>query len=152
MKSRAWLGLICLFLLTGISRAGPVLQVEVVPAGTILSVRTTQPIVADYTQVGMTMRAIVDDPIADAEGMIVIPRGSLATLEVIGARQSSNLKGRDRITLRVLSLDVGNRTYPVASSYVELKGPSERKRAGKTIGVGPGTGAAAGGMRAAGAG
>jgi len=152
MRSRAWLGLVCLLLLTGISRAGPLSQVEVVPAGTILSVRTTQPIVADYSQVGMIIRAIVDDPVADAEGMIVIPRGSLATLEVIGARQSSNLKGRDRITLRVLSLDVGNQTYPVASSYVELKGPSEGKRAGKKIGVGAGIGAVVGGILGGGVG
>lgn len=152
MRSRAWLGLICLFLLTGISRAGPAPQVDFVPAGTILNVRTTQPIIADYSHVGMTVRAIVDDPVADAEGRIVIPRGSLAMLEVIGARQSSNLKGRDRITLRVLSLDVRNRTYPVASSYVELKGPSEGKRAGKKIGVGAGIGAAIGGILGGGAG
>jgi len=64
----------------------------------------------------------------------------------VDVQQSSNMKGRDRITLRVLSVHVGDRSYPVTSSYVELKGHSEGKRAARKIGGGAGVGAVVGGL------
>jgi len=126
--------------------------VHVLPTGTILNVRTTSPIAADSTRVGLRYTGIVDDPVADANGYIVIPRGSSATLEVVGVHESSNLKGRDRISLKVLSLHVGTRSYPVSTSHVELKGPSESKKAGRKILGGAGIGAAVGGLLGGGTG
>jgi hypothetical protein len=60
--------------------------------------------------------------------------------------RSSSLKGRDRITLKALSLDIGRRTYPVSTSDVELRGPNEGKRAAWKIAGGAGIGAALGGL------
>jgi hypothetical protein len=88
----------------------------------------------------------------DVRGHVVVPRGSLATLEAVDVQQSSNLKGRDRITLRVVSLHVRDRGYFVTSSDVELKGPSEGKRAARKIGAGAGVGAAIGGLLGGGTG
>jgi len=127
-------------------------RADVLPTGTFLNVRTTSPIAADSARVGMRYTAIVDAPVADAYGYIVIPRGSSATLEVVGVQESSNLKGRDRIRLTVLSLHVGRRGYPVSTSYVELKGPSEGKKAGRKILGGAGIGAAVGGLLGGGTG
>jgi hypothetical protein len=93
----------------------------------------------------MRFSAIVDDPV-EVGGQIVVPRGAKATLEVVRVERSSSLKGRDRITLKALSLDIGRRTYPVSTSYVELKGPSEGKRAAWKIAGGAGIGAALGGL------
>src|SRR6187549_3724916 len=76
---------------------------SIVPAGTNVNVRTTQPIAADSSQPGMTLTAVVDDPIA-VGGEVIIPRGAIATLEVVSVERSSNLKGRDRITLKVHSV------------------------------------------------
>jgi hypothetical protein len=113
---------------------------SIVPAGTVLNVRTTQPIAADASQPGMTVTGVVDDPVS-VDGQIVIPRGALARLEIVNVERSSNLKGRDRITFKVHSIETRSGTYPVATSPVEFKGRSEGKRtAGKVIG-----GAAAGG-------
>jgi hypothetical protein len=148
MKSRAWSVLMGLLLLAGVQTAGA----EVVPVGTVLNVRTTQPIVVYSSHVGMRFRAIVDDPVMDARGHVVVPRGSAATLEAVDVQQSSNMKGRDRITLRVLSLHVGDRRYPVTSSSVELKGHSEGKRAARKIGGGAGVGAVVGGLLGGGTG
>jgi hypothetical protein len=118
---------------------------SIVPAGTVLNVRTTQPIAADSAQPGMTLTGVVDDPIA-VNGEVVIPRGAIATLEVVNVERSSNLKGKDRITLKVRSIHTDSGTYPVATSQVELKGHSEgKKTAGKVIG-GAGIGAALGGI------
>jgi hypothetical protein len=121
--------------------AGP----SIVPAGTMLNVRTTQPIAADSAQVGMTMTGVVDDPIA-VNGEVVIPRGAIATLEVVNVERSSNLKGRDRITFKVHSIRTNSGTYPVATSQVELKGHSEGKKATRKVLGGAGIGAALGGI------
>ena len=105
MKLRAWSVMMGLLLFAGLRTAGAN-GAEVVPAGTVLNVRTTQPIVVYASHVGMRFRAIVDDPVMDVRGYVVVPRGSVATLEAVDVQQSSNLKGRDRITLRVVSLHV----------------------------------------------
>ena len=121
--------------------AGP----SIVPAGTVLNVRTTQPIAAESSQPGMTFTGVVDDPVA-VDGQIVIPRGAIATLEVVNVERSSNMKGRDRITFKVHSIQTESGTYPVATSHVELKGSSEGKKAAKKVLGGAGIGAALGGI------
>src|SRR5258705_1691814 len=73
---------------------------QVLPAGTTLNVRTTQPIEADYAQVGMKLEGLVDDPVY-AGDQIVIQRGAPVTLEVVRVELSSNMKGRDRIVLKI---------------------------------------------------
>ena len=152
MKTRAWFLLIGSVLVTLSSRTAQMSRVDILPAGTFLNIRTTSPIAADSTRVGLRYTGIVDDPVADANGYIVIPRGSSATLEVVGVHESSNMKGRDRISLKVLSLHVGSRSYPVSTSHVELKGPSESKKAGRKILGGAGIGAAVGGLLGGGTG
>jgi hypothetical protein len=118
---------------------------SIVPAGTLLNLRTTQPIAADSAQPGMTLTGVVDDPIA-VNGEVVIPRGAIAMLEVVNVERSSNLKGKDRITLTVHSIQTGSGTYPVATSQVELKGHSEGKKAARKVIGGAGIGAALGGI------
>jgi hypothetical protein len=150
MRSRAWFVLLSLFLSTSLSQtlyAGG----EIVPAGTILNVRTTQSLYADYTQPGVRLTGIVDDPV-HVNGRIVIPRGTQATLEVVGVDRSSNLKGRDRITLAVRALHLRGGNYPVSTSYVQFKGPSEGKRATKKILGGAAIGGALGGIIGGGSG
>jgi len=118
---------------------------SIVPAGTVLNVRTTQPIAADSSQAGMTLTAVVDDPVA-VDGQIVIPRGAIAMLDVVNVERSSNMKGRDRITFKVHSIQTHSGTYPVATSQVELKGHSEGKKAARKVIGGAGIGAAVGGI------
>jgi hypothetical protein len=118
---------------------------SIVPAGTVLNVRTTQPIAAESSQPGMTFTGVVDDPVA-VNGQIVIPRGAIATLDVVNVERSSNMKGRDRITFKVHSIQTESGTYPVATSQVELKGSSEGKKAAKKVIGGAGIGAALGGI------
>ena len=119
--------------------------VSIVPTGTVLNVRTTQPIAAASTQVGMTFSGVVDDPVFVA-GQLAIPRGAIATLEVVNVEQSSNMKGRDRITFKVHSIQTNSGTYAVASNQVEAKGHSEGKRAAQKVIGGAGIGAALGGI------
>jgi hypothetical protein len=145
MRPRTWFVLFCFVLLTIGSRTVYVSGSEVIPAGTMLNVRTSQPIDADASHPGMKFNGVVDDPV-EVGGQIVIPRGAAATLEVVRVERSSNLKGRDRITLKVHSVHIERGTYAVATNQVELKGPSEGKRATRKIVGGAGIGAAVGGI------
>jgi hypothetical protein len=150
MRSRVWVFVFSLLVLATypqIVRAASV----ILPAGTAVSVRTTQPIDADRAHVGMMVDALVDDPI-DLNGQVIVPRGAHAVLEVVRVEESSNLKGRDRIALKLHSLRVGAHTYPVAANHVEFKGPSEGKRARNKILGGAGVGALVGGLLGGGTG
>jgi len=151
MRPRAWFVVLSVCVLSIGSRTAYVSGAQTLPAGTIVNVRTTQPLYAYSAQVGMRLTAIVDDPVA-VGGDIVIPRGTPTTLEVVGVEQSSNMKGRDRINLKMYSIQMRGRSYPVGSSYVELKGSSEGKKATKKILGGAGIGAAVGGLLGGGTG
>ena len=151
MRPRVSFVLFGLLLTTAIATTLYAASDELVPAGTILTVRTTEPLYADYAHPGMRLIGIVDDPV-DVGGRIVVPRGAQATLEVVGVERSSNMKGRDRITLKMQSLHFHGASYPVSASYVQLKGPSEGKKAAKKIAGGAGIGAALGGLIGGGSG
>jgi hypothetical protein len=122
-----------------------------VPAGTVLNVRLTQPIDVDASQAGMKFKAVVDDPVM-INGKVVIPRGASAALQAAKVQQSGNMKGADKITLKVNTIGFGGRVYEVATTYVEASGKGEGKRTGRKIGGGAGLGAIVGGIAGGGEG
>ena len=117
---------------------------ELLPAGTVLNIRTTQPVDADFAHGGITFDAVVDDPVF-VGGRMVVERGAVATLTVMNVERSTKSNGRDSIIFTVHSVHVGGRAYPVAASSVQLRGSSEGKHAARTIVGGAGIGAAVGG-------
>ena len=122
-----------------------------VPAGTVLNVRLAQDIDVDVSQTSQRFRAIVDDPVT-AGGSIVIPRGASATLQAVQVQQSGQMKGSDKITLKVNTITFGGMVYEVATSYVETKGKGEGKRTARKVGGGAGLGAIVGGIAGGGEG
>ena len=150
MRSRWRLALIGLAMAIGSGTAqaqGP--RTEVVPSGARLNVRTTRPIFADRAWVGMRVPAILDSPLHDTRGRLVVPSGSRATLEVVGVRT----RGRDRVTLAADSVRVGRRSFPVSTNHITMTANARtaRNAAGGAIGgavvggmVGGGSGAAVG--------
>jgi hypothetical protein len=145
MPFRTWFVLFGFLVISLGTPIGSVSAADVIPSGTTLNVRTAQPVDADSSQPGMHLEGIVDDPVTIG-GRIVIPRGTPATLEIVRVERSSNMKGRDRLTFKVRSIHVEGRTYPVSTSHVEFKGPSEGKRATRKVVGGAGIGAALGGI------
>jgi hypothetical protein len=122
-----------------------------VPSGTIVNVRLTKGIDVDAAQAGMTVRALVDDPIL-LRGAVVIPRGAGATVQAVRVEQSGAMKGSDRITMKLNSISVGGVAYDVASTYVETKGAGEGKKTVRKVGGGVGLGAIVGGIAGGGKG
>jgi len=122
-----------------------------VPAGTPVNVRLAQAIDVDLSQSGQRFKAIVDDPVMIG-GSIVIPRGASAALQAVQVQQSGQMKGSDKITLKLNTITFGGMVYEVASAYVETKGKGEGKRTARKVGGGAGLGAIVGGIAGGGQG
>jgi len=123
----------------------------VLPTGTSFRVRTIDLIDVDTTQAGARFRGAIDDPIM-AGGDVIVPRGAHVALVAAKVKQGGRMKGSDLIELKVNSITVAGRAYPVASSLSETKSGGEgRKTAGKVAG-GAGLGAVIGGIASGGTG
>jgi ribosomal protein L12E/L44/L45/RPP1/RPP2 len=123
----------------------------VVPAGTPVNVRLAQDIDVDVSQAGHRYKAIVDDPVM-VGGAIIIPRGAAAALQAVNVQQSGQMKGSDKITLKLNTLTFGGVVYEVTSEYVESKGQGEGKKTARKVGGGAGLGAIVGGIAGGGSG
>ena len=122
-----------------------------IPAGTSFRVRTIDPIDVDATQAGMTFRGSIDDPIMLA-GDVIVPRGANVVMVAAKVEQGGRMKGSDLISLKVNSITVRGRIYPVVTSVSETKSGGEgKKTAGKILG-GAGLGGIIGGIAGGGKG
>ena len=115
----------------------------IVPAGTLVTIRTIDSIEADITGAGERFRASIDDPVV-VEGRVVIPRGADATLQVMRVGQAGRVAGSDEVALKLFDVTVEGRIYEVASNYAEVKTAGKGKRTAKTTAVATGIGAALG--------
>jgi len=123
----------------------------VVPSGTAFRVRTIDLIDVDTTQAGAHFRGTIDDPVM-LGGEVIVPRGADAVLVAHKVRQGGKFKGSDVIELKVDSITVKGRAYPVVTSLSETKSAGEgKKTAGKIVG-GAGLGAIIGGIAGGGTG
>ena len=122
-----------------------------VPAATPVNVRLTQAIDVDLSQAGQRFKAVVDDPVM-VGGSIVIPRGASASLQAVQVAQSGQMKGSDKITLKLNTITFGGMVYEVTTSYVESKGKGEGKKTARKVGGGAGLGAIVGGIAGGGQG
>jgi len=129
----------------------PARSAVLLKTGTPFRVRTIDFIDVDVTQAGARFRAALDDPIM-AGGDVVVPRGADVTLVASKVQQGGKMKGSDLIELKVASITVGGRSYPVVTSLSQSKtGGEGKKTAGKVAG-GAGLGAIIGGIAGGGKG
>jgi outer membrane lipoprotein SlyB len=122
-----------------------------VPAGTPVNVLLAQAIDVDLSQAGQRFKAVVDDPVM-VGGSIVIPRGASASLQAVQVDQSGQMKGSDKITLKLNTITFGGMVHEVTTSYVETKGKGEGKKTARKVGGGAGLGAIVGGIAGGGQG
>jgi hypothetical protein len=122
-----------------------------VPAGTLVNVRLTQGIDVDASRAGQTFKAVVDDPVT-VGGTPAIPRGATSILQAVQVQQSGNMKGSDKITLKLNAVSFGGMVHQLSSTYVESKGSGEGKKTARKVGGGAGLGAIIGGIAGGGEG
>jgi hypothetical protein len=146
------------------SAAAVLAQRDTLPAGTQITVRTSETISAKSRSEGRIYNGNVDRDVLDRQGNVVIPRGSAAELMVRNATSGN-------IVLDIESVDVNGRRYTVSTTdrdagtrSQEKEGVGKNKRTGEYVGggallgtiigavAGGGKGAAIGALAGAGAG
>jgi hypothetical protein len=126
-------------------------QSVVIPAGTLLRVRTIDPIDVDAAQAGMKFRGSLDDPVMSG-GSVAVSRGAAVVLTAAKVEQGGKFKGSDLIQLKVTSITVGQKAYPVVTSLSETKSAGEGKKTTRKVLGGAGLGALIGGIAGGGKG
>jgi BON domain len=113
-----------------------------IPAGTVITVRTVDPVDSSTNQTGDEIAATVDSQIAE-NGQIAIPRYAKARLRIVGERSAGHIKGQSEVQLQLVSLTLNGNTYPVESGVYQKAAASSR---GKQTAERAGIGAAVGGI------
>jgi len=106
------------------SRSRSALESRVVPAGTEFSVRTNETIDSLTATEGRTYSASVGRDVVDANGTVLIPRGSDAQLVIRNVSQGGTVSGPE-LSLDVQSVTVDGRRYLVSTQDVQ-QGSQER--------------------------
>jgi hypothetical protein len=123
----------------------------VIPAGTVLRVRTIDAIDVDKTQAGMKFRGSLDDPIVSG-GSVIVSRGADVVMAAAKVEQGGKFKGSDLIRLKVISVSVNGKSRQVVTSLSETKSGGEGKKTTRKVAGGAGLGAIIGGIGGGGVG
>ena len=124
---------------------------EVIPAGSVITVRMIDSVDSDVTAAGEKFRASLDDPLQAGE-RVIAPRGSDCTVQIVRVQQSGKLTGRDEVSLELFDVTINGRRYATASSYAEVASASRGARTGKVVGGGAALGAIIGAIAGGGKG
>jgi hypothetical protein len=121
--------------------------------GTVLTVRMIDSVDSERDRVGQTFRASLDEPVVDANGNTLIPRGADVVVKLVDDKQSGKIEGRTVLTLDLMSLQANGRMVDVNTETVSEQSSSRGGRSGKVIGgtavLGAIIGAIAGGGKGA---
>ena len=127
----------------------------VLPVGTQVSVRTEDTIDSAKAAEGQTYAAEVTDDVLDANGDVVIPRGSNAQVVIRSASKGGRFHGTSDLVLDLQSISVEGQQYAVSTTDVGKSGKQGlgvNKRTGEFAGGGAALGAIIGAIAGGGKG
>ena len=114
------------------------------PAGTLITVRTSQPLSSDHSQPGEGFTAVLQQPLI-ADGLVVARRGQTVLGTVTEAVKAGRATGVSHLGLQVGQLTlVDGQQMPVKTNLLERKGNTSVGRDAVGIGATTGVGAAVG--------
>jgi hypothetical protein len=123
----------------------------VIPAGTVLTVRTEQALGSKTSQTGQTFMATLAQPVSVA-GRAALPAGSTVSGTVVTAKAKGKFKGEGQLDLALTSISVKNHTYQIQTSVLSSTVKGKGKRTAATTGGGAAGGALIGGLAGGGKG
>jgi hypothetical protein len=101
-----------------------------VPPGTLLQLRTSEPVNSKRAKEGMPVDFLVIQDVA-VGGVLAIPRGATVHGVVTEVQKAGALSGSPELALQLTSLELGGQSYPLDSNQFRVKGPD---KAGSTVG------------------
>lgn len=127
----------------------------IVPAGARISVRVEETIDSRRAVEGQTFAAEVTRDVVDADGAVVIPRGSNAQIVIRSASKGGRFKGRSDLVMDLGSVSVGGREYQLQTANIVRagkQGVGGNRRTAKFVGSGAAIGAVIGAIAGGGKG
>ncbi|HEX3570217.1 MAG TPA: hypothetical protein VHU44_05285 [Acidobacteriaceae bacterium] len=123
-----------------------------IPAGTTLAIRINQHISVKTTPAGSRFTGEIAEGYTDANGHVILPRGTPVAGVVEESHKRGRFKGASVLDLRLTSLSLNGQSYPLATRDVVRTKKGKGKRSGAFIGGGAGLGALIGGLAGGGKG
>jgi hypothetical protein len=126
-------------------------QPVVLPAGTVLTVITSQRLSSNTSQTGQTFLASLTQPVNTERG-IALPSRSTVTGTVVTAKEKGKIKGEGELALALTSVSAAGRTYQIETKVMTTTIKGKGKRTATTTGGGAVGGALIGGLAGGGKG
>lgn len=126
-------------------------QPLVVPAGTVLTVRTGQALSSKSSQAGQAFLATLAQPVS-VNGRSALTAGSTVGGTVVTAKAKGKVKGEGQLDLSLTSISVGGHTYHIQTGVLSSTVKGKGKRTAATTGGGAAGGALIGGIAGGGTG
>jgi hypothetical protein len=123
-----------------------------IPAGSTLAIRIDQRINVKTTPAGARFSGEVVEPWADANGRIILPKGTPVGGIVDESHRRGHFKGASILELRLTSLTLNGTRYPLATHDLTRTKKGKGKRSAAFIGGGTGLGMLIGGVATGGTG
>lgn len=130
-------------------------RTRVLPVGTELPVRNEETIDSANAVEGQIYAAEIAGDVRDAEGAVVIPRGSNAQIVIRSATKGSRFRGASDLVLDLQSVSIEGQRYQLSTTDLVEKGHSgigTNKRTGEFMGGGAAVGAIIGAIAGGGKG
>ena len=131
--------------------AAPLPQIHVT-AGTALAIRIDQRLSAKQSKPGEKFTGEIAEALTDASENVVIPKGARVTGKLDESHKEGNFKGAATLELRLTSLTLDGKTYPLETREVLEREKGKGKRSAALIGGGAGLGMLLGGIAGGGRG
>jgi hypothetical protein len=126
-------------------------QPIVIPAGTLLTVRTTNALSSKSSQAGQTFLATLAQPLS-VDGRRALPTGATVRGTVVTAKKKGKIKGEGQLALTLNSISVRGHTYHIRTDTLDSTVKGKGKRTAVTTGGGAAAGALIGGLAGGGKG
>lgn len=123
-----------------------------VTAGTTLVIRVDQRLSAKGSRPGEKFTGEFAEDLKDDSGSVIIPKGAPVTGRVDAAKARGHFKGAANLSLRLTSLTLNGKEYPLDTRDVRERKKGKGKRSAAMIGGGAGLGMLIGGVASGGTG
>jgi hypothetical protein len=123
-----------------------------IPAGSELTIRINENISVKHTEPGTPFDGEVVEPWVDANGRVILPKGTPVGGIVDESHRRGHFKGRSVLELRLTSLTLNGQQYPLNTRDLRESKKGKGKRSAGLIGGGAGLGMLIGGIASGGTG
>ncbi len=122
-----------------------------IPSGTRFEIRLIAPVSSVDNKSGDTFKATLDTAL-EADGRVLVPRGSIVTGKIGDVKQPGRVEGRAALSLTLTEIEVGDVSYPIETNTLAFQAEATTTQDAKKIGIGAGIGAIIGAIAGGGKG